>query len=154
MQLVEVVRTPTTRATVPDSLTAWILKLGKLPIPVKDSPGFVVNRVLLPYFSKAMQLLRGGMRISLIDEALRRFGMPRGPLEVLDQVGLDVAAAAARSLRPVFGERLPPAEVLEKMQHWVGSESRAALAFTAIAGANRASMTPRKRWPAIQRPAR
>ena len=116
---------PDTRAAVIDSLTVWVTRLGKVPVQVKDSPGFVVNRILMTYFSEALQLLRGGMRMELIDEALRRFGMPRGPLEVLDQVGLDVAAAAARALQPVFGERLPPTDLLEKMQAlgWLGVKS-------------------------------
>ncbi len=125
MPLVEVVRTPATRAEVSDRLTDFVGKLGKVPVRVQDSPGFVVNRVLAPYFNEALLLLRGGMRVELIDEALRRFGMPRGPLEVLDQVGLDVAAAATRALQSVFGDRLPAAGVLEKMQAlgWLGAKS-------------------------------
>jgi 3-hydroxyacyl-CoA dehydrogenase/enoyl-CoA hydratase/3-hydroxybutyryl-CoA epimerase len=125
MPLVEVVRTPATRPAVIDSMTDLVIKLGKAPVRVGDSPGFVVNRVLAPYFNEALLLVRGGMHPSLIDEALRRFGMPRGPLEVLDQVGLDVAAAAAQALRPVFGDRLPAAGVLEKMTAagWLGAKS-------------------------------
>jgi len=125
MPLVEVVRTSATRPAVIDSLTDFVVKLGKAPVQVQDSPCFVVNRVLMPYFAEALQLLRGGMRIQTIDEALRRFGMPRGPLEVLDQVGLDVAASAARALQPIFGDRLPPVDVLEKMRAvgWLGIKS-------------------------------
>lgn len=125
MPLVEVAHTPATRPAVIDSLTDWVVRLGKAPVRVQDSPGFVVNRVLMPYFGEALELLRGGMRVQVIDEALRRFGMARGPLEVLDQVGLDVAAHAARALRPIFGDRLPGGEVLEKMQSlgWLGVKS-------------------------------
>jgi 3-hydroxyacyl-CoA dehydrogenase/enoyl-CoA hydratase/3-hydroxybutyryl-CoA epimerase len=125
MPLVEVVRTPATLPAVIDSLTDLVVKLGKAPVTVKDSPGFVVNRVLMPYFNEALLLVREGMRIELVDEAMRRFGMPRGPLGVLDQVGLDVAAAAAKALRPVFGDRLPAADVLEKRQAvgWLGVKS-------------------------------
>jgi len=84
----------------------WLRGLGKTPIQVKDSPGFLVNRILMPYLNEAVQLISEGVDIDVIDRTMHRFGMPAGPLEVLDQVGLDVAAHIARTIAPAFGERL------------------------------------------------
>jgi 3-hydroxyacyl-CoA dehydrogenase/enoyl-CoA hydratase/3-hydroxybutyryl-CoA epimerase len=109
MELVEVARTPTTDPRAVELLTAWSIRLGKTPVPVQDSPGFLVNRILMPYLSEAVLLVTEGMKIQRIDHVMHRFGMggpsPMGPLELLDQVGLDVAAHIARELRPVFGTR-------------------------------------------------
>ncbi len=116
MPLVEVVRTPATKRHVLDSLAAWVVGLGKVPVFVKDSPGFVVNRVLAPYLHEAILLLAEGARTSALDAAMHRFGMPMGPLEVLDQVGIDVAAEIARSLQPVFVGRLEPNPALDRLK--------------------------------------
>src|SRR5262249_34951955 len=93
MPLVEVAHAPGTSRAPSATLTRWAIKLGKVPIVVKDSPGFVVNRVLIPYLNEAVLLVAEGMAPQRVDEAMRRFGMiAGGPLEVLDVVGLDVAA--------------------------------------------------------------
>jgi 3-hydroxyacyl-CoA dehydrogenase/enoyl-CoA hydratase/3-hydroxybutyryl-CoA epimerase len=109
MELVEVARTPTTDPRAVELLTAWSVRLGKTPVLVQDSPGFLVNRILMPYLYEAVQLVAEGMKIHRIDQVMHRFGMggpsPMGPLELLDQVGLDVAAHIARELRPAFGTR-------------------------------------------------
>jgi 3-hydroxyacyl-CoA dehydrogenase/enoyl-CoA hydratase/3-hydroxybutyryl-CoA epimerase len=73
---------------------------------VADSPGFIVNRILMPYLFEAVLLLAQGVPVELLDKTMRRFGMPMGPLELLDQVGIDVAAHVAAALRPVFADRL------------------------------------------------
>ncbi len=127
MPLVEIVRPPQTKQDVSDSLAEWVVGLGKTPVFVKDSPGFLVNRILVPYLNEAVLLVGEGMRVQRVDEAMRRFGMPMGPLEVLDQVGLDVAAAIARSLEPVFAGRLSPNPAFEKMKEkgWLGVKSQA-----------------------------
>ncbi|HYT93711.1 MAG TPA: 3-hydroxyacyl-CoA dehydrogenase NAD-binding domain-containing protein [Gemmataceae bacterium] len=127
MPLVEIVRTPATKQDVLDSLARWVVSLGKTPVFVKDSPGFLVNRILAPYFHEALLLVGEGMRVALVDEAMRRFGMLMGPLEVLDQVGLDVAADIAESLQPVFANRLAPTAALKQMkeQGWLGLKSGA-----------------------------
>jgi 3-hydroxyacyl-CoA dehydrogenase/enoyl-CoA hydratase/3-hydroxybutyryl-CoA epimerase len=109
MELVEVARTATTDPRAIELLTAWSVRLGKMPVVVQDSPGFVVNRILMPYLYEALLLVAEGMKIHRIDQVMHRFGMggprPMGPLELLDQVGLDVAAHIAREMRPVFGTR-------------------------------------------------
>src|SRR5262249_22126122 len=109
MELVEVAHTPTTDPRAVEMLAAWSVCLGKSPVVVRDSPGFLVNRILMPYLYEAVLLVAEGMKIHRIDQVMHRFGMggpsPMGPLELLDQVGLDVAAHIARALRPVFGTR-------------------------------------------------
>jgi 3-hydroxyacyl-CoA dehydrogenase/enoyl-CoA hydratase/3-hydroxybutyryl-CoA epimerase len=99
--------------------------LGKTPVVVKDSPGFVVNRVLMPYLNEAVLLVAEGVAAERIDREMRRFGMPMGPLELLDQVGLDVAAHVARSVRPALGDRFAPNPAFEQMcqKGWLGVKS-------------------------------
>jgi 3-hydroxyacyl-CoA dehydrogenase/enoyl-CoA hydratase/3-hydroxybutyryl-CoA epimerase len=125
MPLVEVVQAPATTDETVAALVRWAIQLGKTPIVVRDSPGFVVNRVLMPYLNEAVLLAREGMSIARIDQAMRRFGMPMGPLELIDQVGLDVAAHIARSMEPLFGDRFPPPDAFQRMQDrgWLGQKS-------------------------------
>jgi 3-hydroxyacyl-CoA dehydrogenase/enoyl-CoA hydratase/3-hydroxybutyryl-CoA epimerase len=124
MPLVEVVRSPATRERVAAALLRWAVELGKTPILVKDGPGFLVNRILMPYLNEAVLLAAEGMRFELIDQAMRRFGMPAGPLELLDQVGLDVAAHIAASIGPLFSERFAPNPIFALMeeQRWLGQK--------------------------------
>lgn len=105
MPLVEVAFTRQTEERVVASLAAWTVALGKMPVVVKDSPGFLVNRVLVPYFYEAMRVLLEGTPPDKVDRAIRKFGMPMGPFELLDQIGLDVAAHITRTLQPYFGDR-------------------------------------------------
>jgi 3-hydroxyacyl-CoA dehydrogenase/enoyl-CoA hydratase/3-hydroxybutyryl-CoA epimerase len=127
MPLVEVVRAPATSAETAATLAQWAAALGKTPVVVQDSPGFVVNRILMPYLNEAVLLAVDGMPVDRIDAVMRRFGMPMGPLELLDQVGLDVAAHIARSLQPTFGTRFAPNAVFDRMvEHgWLGQKNRA-----------------------------
>jgi 3-hydroxyacyl-CoA dehydrogenase/enoyl-CoA hydratase/3-hydroxybutyryl-CoA epimerase len=125
MPLVEVVQTSATKPQTLATLRHWAGTLGKTPVLVKDSPGFLVNRILTPYLNEAATLVGEGMRIALIDEAMRRFGMLVGPLELLDQIGLDVAAHVAATLQPVFAGRGEPSPVFERMteKSWLGQKS-------------------------------
>jgi 3-hydroxyacyl-CoA dehydrogenase/enoyl-CoA hydratase/3-hydroxybutyryl-CoA epimerase len=125
MPLVEVVRSPQTRARVADALLHLVVALGKTPVLVKDGPGFLVNRVLMPYLNEAVVLAAEGLRFELIDRAMRRFGMPLGPLALLDQVGLDVAAHVARAVQPAFEGRLAPNPAFVRMQEkgWLGRKA-------------------------------
>jgi 3-hydroxyacyl-CoA dehydrogenase/enoyl-CoA hydratase/3-hydroxybutyryl-CoA epimerase len=126
MELVEVARSPQTDERTRRQLVQWAIGLGKTPVVVRDSPGFVVNRILVPYLNEAVLLVGEGMPLPRIDHAMVRFGMPMGPLELLDQVGLDVAAHIARSMQPTFGERFAPnaafAQLCEK--GWLGQKSK------------------------------
>jgi 3-hydroxyacyl-CoA dehydrogenase/enoyl-CoA hydratase/3-hydroxybutyryl-CoA epimerase len=104
MDLVEIVAAPQTDAATIAKLVALVRALGKTPIVAKDSPGIVVNRVLFPYLGEAVRMVSEGHDTARVDGELRRFGMPMGPLELLDQVGIDVALHVAGSLRDVLPE--------------------------------------------------
>jgi 3-hydroxyacyl-CoA dehydrogenase/enoyl-CoA hydratase/3-hydroxybutyryl-CoA epimerase len=125
MPLIEVARTERSNEATIALLTQWAISLGKVPVIVKDSPGFVVNRILMPYLNEAVLLVSEGMTVDEVDRVMKRFGMPMGPLELLDQVGLDVAAHVARSMTPVLAERFPlsPAFQLLCERGWLGSKS-------------------------------
>jgi 3-hydroxyacyl-CoA dehydrogenase/enoyl-CoA hydratase/3-hydroxybutyryl-CoA epimerase len=113
MPLVEVVRGERTSEATLVTAVALARRLGKTPVVVKDAPGFVVNRILMPYLREAMHLLEEGYAIADIDAAMKRFGMPMGPFEVLDEVGLDVAARVAGVLSRAFPERMTAVPALE-----------------------------------------
>jgi 3-hydroxyacyl-CoA dehydrogenase/enoyl-CoA hydratase/3-hydroxybutyryl-CoA epimerase len=115
MPLVEVVRGARTSDAALVTAVAFARKLGKTPVVVRDAPGFVVNRVLMPYLREAMYLLDEGFTIREIDASMRRFGMPMGPFEVLDEVGLDVALKVAGVLTKAFPDRMTGAPALEKL---------------------------------------
>jgi 3-hydroxyacyl-CoA dehydrogenase/enoyl-CoA hydratase/3-hydroxybutyryl-CoA epimerase len=118
MQLVEVAAGPRSRPEVVRRVTRFAQQIGKLPVVVKDSPGFVVNRILLPYLVEAGKLFEAGASVRDVDEAMLDFGMPMGPLRLIDEVGVDVAAEVAATL----GVR---SELLEKLRRagWLGRKS-------------------------------
>lgn len=112
MPLVEVIRGPqSSDATIATSV-AYSLQLGKSPIVVRDGPGFVVNRVLLPYMNEALLLLAEGASIKQVERSAKNFGMPMGPIELYDTVGLDVALHAGRVLENAFADRIEPSPIL------------------------------------------
>ena len=125
MPLVEVARTASTADNATALLMRWAAALGKTPVTVKDSPGFVVNRVLMPYLNEAVILVAEGLKIADLDRVMKRFGMPMGPLALLDQIGLDIAARVAESVGPVMESRFPPNDAFEKMlaNSWLGQKS-------------------------------
>ena len=98
LQLVEVVSSSTTNAESAKKAAAFVRQIDKLPLPVKDSPGFLVNRVLGPYMHNAFRLLDEGMTPETLDAAMEAFGMPMGPAELADTVGLDICLAAGKAL--------------------------------------------------------
>ena len=99
MPLVEVVYDPQRSASAElDKGTRFVGQIGKYPLPVKSSPGFLVNRVLAPYMTKAMELNREGVPKEALDKAAERFGMPMGPVELADTVGLDVGMSVIKTL--------------------------------------------------------
>jgi 3-hydroxyacyl-CoA dehydrogenase/enoyl-CoA hydratase/3-hydroxybutyryl-CoA epimerase len=98
LQLVEVVSSSWTSAELAKKAMAFVRQIDKLPLPVKDSPGFLVNRVLGPYMQNAFRLLDQGYKPETLDAAMEDFGMPMGPAELADTVGLDICLAAGKSL--------------------------------------------------------
>ena len=115
MQLVEVVTTPQTSPEVLQRTVSFARKIGKLPVIVKDSPGFLVNRILMPYLIEAASLFEAGARLEDIDEVMLEFGMPMGPLRLVDEVGLDVALHVATTLADSFNRRMRIPDCLGKM---------------------------------------
>lgn len=100
MMLVEVVRKADTPPAVAQAAAAFAGSLGKLPLPVRDAPGFLVNAVLAPYMREALACLDEGVAPAALDTALEAWGMPMGPVELMDTVGLDIVYAVGEQLTP------------------------------------------------------
>lgn len=107
MMLVEVIRSANTRAEVVEDALAFTRRLDKLPLPCRSSAGFAVNRVLMPYLTEAMLAADEGIPLAHIDRAAVEFGMPMGPIELADTVGLDIAAHVGKILAEAFGLPTP-----------------------------------------------
>ncbi|MCE9594709.1 MAG: enoyl-CoA hydratase/isomerase family protein [Planctomycetes bacterium] len=114
MPLVEVVRGKRSADWAVAAVAKLALKLGKTPVITTDVAGFLVNRLLGPYLDEAVRLFEVGVDIERIDGLLRDFGMPMGPLELLDEVGFDVAAHAAVSLGSAYGARMQSSHVIRR----------------------------------------
>ena len=109
MQLVEVVRHDRLDAEIEAFARGFTGLIDRLPAPSKGTPGFIVNRALTPYLAEALVLLDEGVAPETVDRAAEAFGMPVGPVELADQVGLDIAVAVADSLKRDLGWPLPDA---------------------------------------------
>jgi 3-hydroxyacyl-CoA dehydrogenase/enoyl-CoA hydratase/3-hydroxybutyryl-CoA epimerase len=107
MQLVEIVSSEKTDPNVQKSALLFARKLDRLPLPVKSSPGFLVNRVLMPYLMESFILLQEGVPGPVIDQAALNFGMPMGPIELADTVGLDICLSVAENLARHYGGTVP-----------------------------------------------
>ena len=112
MPLVEVIRGEKTSEETVQKLSAFARRLGKIPVVVSDRPGFLVNRLLLPYLNGAASLLEEGADVQTVDKALIAFGMPMGAFILLDQVGADIATHASKSMFDHFGDRMQPSPIL------------------------------------------
>jgi 3-hydroxyacyl-CoA dehydrogenase/enoyl-CoA hydratase/3-hydroxybutyryl-CoA epimerase len=112
MPLVEVVRGRKTSDETVAAVAALSRKLGKLPVTVNDGPGFLVNRILMPYLGEAARMLEQGSAVQDIDLALLRFGMPMGAFILLDEIGIDIAYKVADILHRGLGERVKPPPLL------------------------------------------
>jgi 3-hydroxyacyl-CoA dehydrogenase/enoyl-CoA hydratase/3-hydroxybutyryl-CoA epimerase len=108
MPLVEVVRHDRLDPLIEKRALAFCKAIGKLPVAVKGTPGFLVNRILMPYLLEAMRLYKEGVPGPVLDKAAKKFGMPMGPIELADTVGLDVAASVGNELAPFLGLEVPP----------------------------------------------
>lgn len=107
MPLVEVIEGPATRPAVLASALAFVRRLDKLPLPCRSAPGFLVNRVLIPYMQEGLVALEEGTLPEIIDAAATRFGMPMGPIELADVVGLDICKHVGEIIGAAVG-RTPP----------------------------------------------
>ncbi len=107
MPLVEIVRAEDSSPEMVQNAIAFTQHIGKLPLPVKSSPGFLVNRILMPYLVEAFLMFDEGVAAEAIDKAATDFGMPMGPVELADTVGLDICQSVAENLSQAFGIELP-----------------------------------------------
>ena len=125
MQLVEIVRGPRTSPVALDTALTFVKAIGKLPVLVKDSPGFLVNRILLPYMVEAVRLFAEGVDAARLDRIMLDFGMPMGPARLSDEVGLDVAQHVAVDLQNRLAKPVPINDTLAKMiaKGWLGKKS-------------------------------
>jgi len=111
MQLVEIVSGSNTDQEIAKKAAAFVRQIDKLPLHVKDAPGFLVNRVLGPYLNQALSMVDDGMAPETIDAAMTRFGMPMGPIELADTVGLDICMHAGKAL--AGGNAEPPKKLAD-----------------------------------------
>ncbi len=115
MPLVEIVRGAKTSPETVAAVAALSRRLDKLPVIVNDGPGFLVNRILMPYLGEAVRLLEEGGAIEDIDEALLRFGMPMAAFILLDEIGIDIAHKVSDILHQGLGSRAQPSELLASL---------------------------------------
>ena len=125
MPLVEVVRTPYSDHRSVAMGVGLGFRLGKTPVVVGDGPGFLVNRVLIPYLAEALVMASEGASIGQVDLAMKKWGMPMGPFELLDQVGLDVATHILYSLRDALSDKIEVPEGIGQVvdRGWLGRKS-------------------------------
>ena len=125
MSLVEVIRGPDTSDSTVAAVVLHAKRLKKVPVVVRDSPGFLVNRVLTPYLHESVELLREGVDLARIDKVSRRFGMPLGPLELYDMVGLDTAFYAGLVMANAIGDRIDSSPVIPALVKagWLGRKT-------------------------------
>ncbi len=118
LPLVEVIRCDDTQSEVLDPAFAFVQDIGKSPLECASSPGFVVNRVLAPYMAEALHLAESGISLPAIDRAAEDFGMPMGPIELVDSVGIDIALHVSEVLGSAFDRPVPARleEMVEKKQ--------------------------------------
>jgi 3-hydroxyacyl-CoA dehydrogenase/enoyl-CoA hydratase/carnithine racemase len=115
MPLVEVIRGPKTSDETVATAVAFAKAVGKSPIVVNDGPGFLVNRLLLPYMNEALELMLDGVEIKAIESAAKGFGMPMGPITLYDVVGLDTAYYAGQVMHEAFPDRIGESPLLATM---------------------------------------
>jgi len=115
MPLLEIIRQPKTSEETLATTVKIGLEMGKTVIVVDDGPGFFTSRVLGPFVNEAAWILSEGVPIRRIDQAMRRWGWPVGPLELLDEVGLDIAHHAGQVMAPYFGDRIAAPPAFQKM---------------------------------------
>lgn len=125
MPLVEIICGEKTDESTIATVVKLSKQMGKTPIKVKESEGFLVNRILLPYLSEAATMFEGGEAVLTIDNSLLAFGMPVGPLALVDSVGVDIGAKVSEILHTAYGQRMAVCKVLDGMvtKGWLGKKS-------------------------------
>jgi 3-hydroxyacyl-CoA dehydrogenase / enoyl-CoA hydratase / 3-hydroxybutyryl-CoA epimerase len=113
MELVEIIAAKDAQPSALATAIALAARMGKTPVVTADAPGFLINRILFPYLAEALRVLGEGVSIEQVDAAMRQWGMPMGPLELIDHIGLDVTAGIARALAPHLGQRVLVSQVID-----------------------------------------
>ena len=114
MPLVEIIPGPKTSPQTIATVVDLALKMGKTPVVVKDSPGFLVNRILMPYILEAVQMVEEGVPVSTVDAAAVKFGMPVGPIKLIGEVGVDVITKVFHILNSHYADHLPQPKWIER----------------------------------------
>jgi 3-hydroxyacyl-CoA dehydrogenase/enoyl-CoA hydratase/3-hydroxybutyryl-CoA epimerase len=117
MPLVEVIRGEASSPEAVATVYALALRMGKIPVVCRDGAGFLVNRILGPYLNESGHLLVEGVAIEDVDRAATAFGMPMGPVRLLDEVGIDVGRHVGEILEEAFGERMAPSPLLGRLEN-------------------------------------
>ena len=112
---VEIVRAPQSSEHAIQAAVSHAKRLGKIPLPVNDHPGFIVNRLLSPYLNQALLLLAHGVHESTIETAASEYGMPLSPLELIDWIGLRTTFDAGHSFCKAFPNRMDPSPIIARM---------------------------------------
>ena len=125
MPLVEVIKTEKTSQETIGRVSALAIKLGKTAIVVKDSPGFVINRILFSYLNEASLMYEEGVDFVAIDKEIESWGMPMGPFRLLDEVGIDVAHKVSDVLYSSYKYRMKQSNIFSRLQDsgWLGKKS-------------------------------
>lgn len=125
MPLVEVIAGEKTSEETIATVVKLAKRLGKTPIRVSESAGFLVNRILLPYLNESAKMFEEGEDIERIDRLLKEFGLPMGPFTLADEVGLDIGEKVSNILYEAYGERMTPSTILSQMtaNNWLGKKS-------------------------------
>lgn len=139
MPLAEIITHAKTSAKTIATTVAFAKKQGKTPIVVKDGAGFYVNRILAPYMNEAARLLLDGVSIEAIDRALVQFGFPVGPIKLMDEVGIDIAAKVAPILADDLGDRFAPPAAFKKLLDDDRKGKKTAKVFMTTAGSQKVS---------------
>jgi len=151
MPLVEVVRTPHTSSAAVGAAWSVVSKLGMTPVLVGDCTGFLVNRLLSPYMNEAGYLLEEVDDPLEIERAAVEFGMPMGPLELMDLVGIDVAGHVSRNMHEAYGDRMAPAPLWTKLREGGGGGGKPARLYERRFGRKRLSGSFRRAVAEIRR---
>ena len=146
MKLIEVVTGRKSSEETRDRALAFARQVGKLPVLVRDSPGFLVNRVLFPYLLDAAQLFETGVAVAKIDRALTEWGMPMGPLRLIDEIGVDVTIDIAVTLEKAYGDRDHPAAVLQWLRDGKMLGRKSGLGFYRYEGKSQKPNEELEKW--------
>jgi 3-hydroxyacyl-CoA dehydrogenase/enoyl-CoA hydratase/3-hydroxybutyryl-CoA epimerase len=125
MPLVEIVRGAQSDDVSLGTAVALTSRMGKTPVLTADAPGFLVNRVLIPYLAEALNVASEGASIPQIDRAMKQWGMPMGPFELLDEIGLDIGAHVLKSLGPNWPQPKSVTDAIElaSQKKWLGKKT-------------------------------